>query len=208
MGDVRAALQTAQDMDGQAKKTIQELTAQTSTILSDGSGGGTCAVESDPSVVGVLVPDAKEAAAGLEKAYEAAVWAKVTIATLTTLTIDAGGHLNKGDRAGDTGRKPTTRKKIQPREVRDRTSGRENKDPARKVGHFRTSVYCVMLSYQSASCCGAASYAISNCGDEFAVQGINMMTSGEGNVRVYSIPCVHYVTRLRTFFLGRRQVKY
>lgn len=155
MGDVRAALRTAQDMDAQAKRRIQELTPQTSTAISDGLGGGTYAVESDPSVI-VLVPDAKEAAAGLEKAYEAAVWAKVTIATLTTLTTGTGGHANKGNRAGNTGGKMTTRKKMRSREMRENTSGRENTNPARKVCSFRTSLWCVLLSYQSASCRGAA----------------------------------------------------
>lgn len=136
MGDIGAALQTARDMDAQAKKTIHELTPRTSTIPSDGlggGGGGAGAVESEPSVV-ALVPDAKEVAADLEKAYEAEVWAKVTIATLTTLSIGVGAHANKGNRAGNTGGKqstPTTvtkKKRNQPREVREKT-GHEIKRP-------------------------------------------------------------------------------
>lgn len=149
MGDIRAALQTAQDMDAQAKRTIHELTPQTSTT-SDGFGGTGVTTESDPRVV--RVPDAKEATAGLENAYEAAVWAKVTIAALTTLNAGTGAPTNKGNRAGNTGGKIATRKQIRPREVSEDT-GHEDKNPARKVCRFRVSVSCMW--YQSTSCCDA-----------------------------------------------------
>lgn len=89
MGDFDAAVTVARDMDEQVKRLIHEQQARVSATDADDTeqnveGGGS------QREIDANDPEVEEEVAELDSEYEASVWAKVTLADLTTRTIREG----------------------------------------------------------------------------------------------------------------------